>query len=312
MKKNRRQFLKNTTLATIAIGASPLLASANSVINPSNDEEDGGCNALTEDFFGEGPFYTPNAPVINDGQIAPVGEPGTRLIVTGIVKTLDCQEIIPNTELDIWQANDAAIYDNNGFHLRGKVYSNNAGFYSFETIWPGKYLNGNQFRPRHIHLKVTTPGFPVFTTQLYFEGDTSIPDDPAASINSGEFDATHRIITLENNGGVLEGTWDIIIDGDGTLGTSNLHLTNGMIYSVSPNPFMDELHINYGVFKSSNVKIEVYNMNGQLVASISESQLNPEKYTATWKPHSNLSPGTYFCVLKVNDLQVHYKKIIKK
>ncbi len=312
MKKNRRQFLKNTTLATIAIGVAPILASTNTVINPSNNEEEGGCNALTEDFFGEGPFYTANAPVISDGQIAPVGEPGTRLIVTGIVKTLDCQEIIPNTELDIWQANDAAIYDNSGFHLRGKVYSNNAGFYSFETIWPGKYLNGNQFRPRHIHLKVTTPGFPVFTTQLYFEGDTSIPDDPAASINSGEFDATHRIITLTNNGGVLEGTWDIVMDGDGTLGTSNLHLTNGMIYSVSPNPFSDELHINYGIFKSSNVKIEVYNMAGQLVASISESQLNAEKYTATWKPHSNLSPGAYFCVLRVNDLQVHYKKIIKK
>ncbi len=312
MKKDRRQFLKNATLATLAIGASPILAKASTLVKNDDSELEGGCDVLTEDFFGEGPFYTPNAPVINNGLIAPVGEPGTRLIVTGIVKTLDCQEIIPNTELDIWQANDAAEYDNNGFHLRGRIYSNNAGFYSFETIWPGKYLNGNQFRPRHIHLKVSTPGFPPLTTQLYFEGDTSIPGDPAASINSGEFDATHRIITLENNGGVLEGTWDIVIDGDGTLGTSNLHLTNGMIYSVSPNPFSDELHINYGIFKSSNVKIEVYDMQGQLVASISEKELVAEKYTAIWKPQINLSSGMYFCVLKINGLQVHYRKIVKK
>jgi protocatechuate 3,4-dioxygenase beta subunit len=312
MKKDRRQFLKNTTLATLAIGVSPLASKASPSVDSGEDAMGGGCDVLTEDYFGAGPFYTPNAPVINDGVIAPVGEPGTRLIVTGIVKTLDCQQIIPNTVLDIWQANDAAEYDNNGFHLRGKVLSNSAGFYSFETIWPGKYLNGNQFRPRHIHLKITTTGFPEFTTQLYFEGDTSIPGDPAASIASGEFNATHRIIPVQNNGGVLEGTWDIVIDGDGTLGTSNLHLTNGMIYSVSPNPFFNELQINYGVFKPSNVKLEIYSMGGQLVASITEKELVAEKYTATWKPQIYLPSGIYFCVLKINGLQVHYKKIMKR
>ena len=52
-------------------------------------------------------------------------------------------------------------------------------------------------------------------TQLYFQGDPHIPTDAAASITSGSFDATNRIIPLiSNSNGELEGTWDIIIDGD--------------------------------------------------------------------------------------------------
>ena len=52
---------------------------------------------------------------------------------------------------------------------------------------------------------------------LYFEGDQYIETDAAASITEGTYDATHRIIPLStNNDGNLEGTWDIIVDGDGT------------------------------------------------------------------------------------------------
>ena len=309
MKKNRRQFLKNASLAFLALGTTPsILARSKNKAGDTNAT----CNALTEDFYGEGPFYTSDAPFFSNGIIAPENEPGTRLLVTGRIQTLDCTQVIPNTELDLWQANDAAEYDNEGFHLRGRVLSNSQGFYSFETIWPGKYLNFNTLRPRHIHVKITTPNNPEITTQLYFEGDTSIPDDPAASITSGPFDATHRIISLTNNGDVLEGTWDIVIDGEGILGTSDIHLTNGMIYSVSPNPFTDELNIYYGVFKPSNIKIEVYDLQGRLVASIKENHLTSDKYTATWRPQMELPSGVYFCTLKVNDLQVHYKKIIKK
>ena len=85
-------------------------------------------------------------------------------------------------------------------------------FYIFETIKPGLYLNGSSYRPSHIHFKITPPGFNALITQLYFQGDPYIPTDAAASVNSGSFDATHRIIPLVTNiNGDLEGTWDIII-----------------------------------------------------------------------------------------------------
>ena len=314
MKKDRRQFLKNTALAVIAMGASPLLTKADTgkakpmeTLKPQE-----ACNPLTQDYYGTGPFYTPNAPISYDGVMMPSDEVGTRLKLSGIIKNLDCTEVIPHTVLDLWHANDAGAYDNTGFSLRRKIVSNSAGFYNFETILPGKYLNGSSYRPSHIHVKVTTPGFSTFTTQLYFEGDTSIAGDAAASITSGTFDARDRIIPLVDNAGVLEGTWDVIVDGDGILSVDDLHLTNGMLYNVSPNPFTDQITINYGVFKSSKACIEIYNLQGQLVANVENKQLNANKYSAVWKPQSFMASGLYFCVLKINDLQVHYLKILKK
>jgi hypothetical protein len=221
--------------------------------------------------------------------------------------------VIPNAEIDIWHANDAGQYDNDGYNLRGKVYSNAQGFYIFETILPGKYLNGSIFRPRHIHLKVKPPGFADLTTQLYFEGDTDIPGDAAASIDSGQFDASERIIPLTTNANdKLEGTWDVIVDGEGINGTQDLHLEHGMIYTLSPNPFKNELTINYGVFRRSQVRLEIFAVSGQRVALLEERELSPAKYDAVWSPDAHLPNGHYWVILKVNDLQVHYLKVLKQ
>lgn len=311
MKKNRRQFLKNVTLGIIGTGIAPVIARTN-YTNSSEIQQN--CIAVTEDFYGEGPFYTENPPEILNGMLASESEPGQRLIISGIVKNLDCLEIIPNTEIDIWHADNSGSYSSgNDYTLRGKTYTNSQGFYSIETIFPGKYLNAGQFRPRHFHFKITPPGFPTFTTQTYFQGDSDLAGDPASSVNSGQYDATNRILPYTVNAqGTIEVTWDIVVDGNGVLGVDNLHLNNGMIYSISPNPFEDEITINYGVFKTADIKIEIYNLNGVLVANINKSQLTPEKYTAIWKPEKELSSGIYFCALKMNDIQVHYQKIIKK
>ena len=64
------------------------------------------CNPTTEDAYGQGPFYTPNAPNIINGQLAGVNEIGTRMIISGKVLNLDCSEVIPNPEIDIWHADN--------------------------------------------------------------------------------------------------------------------------------------------------------------------------------------------------------------
>ena len=180
----------------------------------------------------------------------------------------------------------------------------------FETIQPGKYLNGSKYRPSHIHFKITPPDYPTITTQLYFQGDTSIADDAAAKLTSGQYDATHRIIELTaDSEGVLEGTWDIAVDGKGLMGIGDLHTNKGMIYSANPNPFSSELNINYGVFNKSEVSLLVFDMQGKQVASLEQKKLTPEKYNATWIPNAELPNGHYFVALKINDIQVHYIKV---
>ena len=46
------------------------------------------------------------------------------------------------------------------------------------TIVPGRYLNGRQYRPAHVHVKVRASGFAELTTQLYFPGDPYNDIDP--------------------------------------------------------------------------------------------------------------------------------------
>ena len=272
------------------------------------------CPYSTEDAYGQGPFYTANAPTIVNNQLAEGNEPGIRIIISGQVYNLECSQVIPDAEIDIWHANHAGEYDNIGYNLRGKTTTNSQGFYIFESIKPGLYLNGSNYRPSHIHFKITPPGFSTLITQLYFQGDPYIPNDTAASVSSGPFDATNRIIPLfTNSNGDLEGTWNIVIDGNGVpLGTNNIHLDKGVIYSASPSPFINHIEINYGVFTKSKVVIAVYNIRGEIVANLDERVLDPEKYSVSWRPHSNLPKGHYFISIIINDLQVHYLKVIRK
>ena len=309
MKNPRRTFLRNSAAAALSLGIAPLVGRTNALGEAGASET---CDETTLDLYGQGPFYTANAPQLVNNQLASATEPGTRLILSGIARSLDCIQTIPNMLIDVWHANDAGTYDNTGFNLRGITYTNDVGFYQIETILPGKYLNGATYRPRHIHFRLTPPGGSMRITQLYFEGDTDIPGDAAASANSGTYDAGARTIPLVlNNDGAYEGTWDIFLN-NGVLSIgSDLHLERGMLYSASPNPFTNRVAFYYGVFRKARVCIQVFNVQGSRVAELEEVLLNPGKYYATWIPEPELPQGIYIAVLKVNDLQVHYLKVIK-
>jgi protocatechuate 3,4-dioxygenase beta subunit len=312
MKKSnntRRQFLVNTSLTALGLGMLPKIGLGNSQTSQKTTAD---CDKTTLDYYGEGPFYTANPPEISNAKLAKDTEAGTKITITGRVKNLDCTEFIPNTVIDIWHANDAGSYDNSGFNLRGKTKSNAQGFYSFETIKPGKYLNGSKYRPSHIHFKITPPSYPTITTQLYFEGDSDINGDAAASVKTGTYDASARIITLtKNSSGDYEGTWDIVVDGKGIMGINDLHINKGMIYQTQPNPFKDSVTIKYGVFNEANIGLLVFDSAGNTVATLKNEKLKPEKYEAIWKPEIGLPAGIYFIALKVNDLQVHYEKVLR-
>ncbi|MEZ4219859.1 MAG: hypothetical protein R3B13_02950 [Polyangiaceae bacterium] len=132
-----------------------------------------GCIVTDDNILG--PFYSAGAPEradLRDGQA------GQRLVVSGRVYGCDCQTPLPNAVVDVWQANAAGAYDNVGYVLRGIVRTDATGRYEFTTILPGFYLNGADYRPRHIHFKVSHPQGVALTTQLYFEGDPNFGTDP--------------------------------------------------------------------------------------------------------------------------------------
>jgi hypothetical protein len=113
----------------------------------------------------EGPFFTPDSPERTSLREDDI--PGTPLRVTGFVYSSGCDPA-PNALIDFWHCDDAGVYDNEGYRLRGHQFADDDGRYELETILPGVYPG----RTRHIHVKVQAAGGPVLTTQLYF------PDEP--------------------------------------------------------------------------------------------------------------------------------------
>ncbi len=131
-----------------------------------------GCTITDDNILG--PFYSPGAPErtdIRDGQT------GERVVVRGTVYGCDCKTPLANAIVDVWQANSTGAYDNVGFVLRGTMKTDSQGRYEYTTILPGFYLNGANYRPRHIHYKVSHPSGLPLTTQLYFEGDPNFGTD---------------------------------------------------------------------------------------------------------------------------------------
>jgi protocatechuate 3,4-dioxygenase beta subunit len=112
----------------------------------------------------EGPYFTPGSP--ERASLLDPGMAGTRLVVAGAVVSTDCRPIA-RALLDFWQCDDAGVYDNAGYTLRGHQFTDEEGRYRLETIVPGLYPG----RTRHIHVKVQAPNNPVLTSQLYFAGE---------------------------------------------------------------------------------------------------------------------------------------------
>ena len=95
-----------------------------------------------------------------------------------------CERGLAGVELDVWHATHDGHYDNDGtlkvpgYLLRGRLRTDAEGRYRLRTIIPGRYLNGRQYRPAHVHVKVRASGFAPLTTQLYFPGDPYNDIDP--------------------------------------------------------------------------------------------------------------------------------------
>ncbi len=248
---NRRKLLKSS----LFLGFLPFI---------SFREAAKACEPTTTDI--EGPFYTPNAPVKQ--KLSPTGAAGTPLFITGTVLAKDCVTPIPSSKLDVWHADDAGEYDNEGYNYRGVFNTDAMGNYAMETILPGKYLNGSYYRPRHIHFKIQGGGSSELTTQLYFEGDTSIPEDQWAS----HPDAEQRIIPLtEDDKGNLHGVFDITLDvnpADIPTGLNKIQdgqADNRIIYiATTPSSGMAEvkLQVSRG---SKDAHLMLYNIYGQRV-----------------------------------------------
>jgi protocatechuate 3,4-dioxygenase beta subunit len=120
------------------------------------------------------------------------GEPlGERIVVHGTVFNENGQTI-PNTLIEIWQANSSGRYVHKAdqheapldpnFLGAGRCMTDANGNYKFYTIKPGAYPWGNHYnawRPNHIHFSLFGVNITNrLVTQMYFPGDPLLQHDP--------------------------------------------------------------------------------------------------------------------------------------
>jgi protocatechuate 3,4-dioxygenase beta subunit len=125
----------------------------------------------------------------SSGRVAPQGEPGQPLKVTGIVVGPD-GAAIAGASLYVYQTDHEGYYgvkpasDNRNPRLKFFLRSDTRGEWSFDTVKPGSYPNSRV--PSHIHFEVSTPGRAPRFFEIVFEGDPFVTDrmrsDPAFSV----------------------------------------------------------------------------------------------------------------------------------
>jgi protocatechuate 3,4-dioxygenase beta subunit len=196
MNDQVRFLSRRQVLVTGALGGMMLLAdgaTAQQGLAPTPACHDGDEPTMPQI---EGPFFKPKSPLRSD--LREPGISGRPIELFGVVQTRRCRPIA-GALVDLWQADDKGDYDAKSFHLRGHVFTDAEGRYSFRTIMPGLYPG----RTRHFHAKIQAPRSRLLTTQFYF------PDEPRNRFD--EYFAPELVMAIADNGDELQARYDVVL-----------------------------------------------------------------------------------------------------
>ena len=151
-------------------------------------------NAATESTV-FGPFFVEDAPRYENGDDLANGAPGEACLVSGRVLSTG-GEPIARARVDVWQADEAGMYDVQYDGLtdargRGHLFSDSEGRFWFRTIRPSPYpiptdasvgrllraAGRSPMRPAHIHFRVEADGYETLTTHVFAAGDPFLDTD---------------------------------------------------------------------------------------------------------------------------------------
>jgi len=122
---------------------------------------------------GQSPHLAP-ADASSTSRLTPPREPGTPLVVSGVIVAADGVPI-PGASIYVYQTDAEGYYgvkpdsDNRRPRLKSFLRSDARGTWSFETIRPGSYPGSRV--PAHIHFEVSATGFVPRIFEIVFEGD---------------------------------------------------------------------------------------------------------------------------------------------
>jgi hydroxyquinol 1,2-dioxygenase len=145
-----------------------------------------------------GPFYLPDARDMPMGSNIAKEIAGTPTFFSGRVLDVGGAPIA-GAVLDVWQVDGDGLYDvqrPGASYARGRFTTGADGRYAFRTVKPVSYsiptdgpvggmlraMGRHPFRPAHVHLIVSAPGYGAVTTHLFVKGDPYLDTDAVFAV----------------------------------------------------------------------------------------------------------------------------------
>jgi hypothetical protein len=130
----------------------------------------------------------------------------------------------------------------------------------------------------------------------------------------------HSINDGSSNPDVSSGWYidDINIDGltTGVNENNNLNSNESKLSQNFPNPFSHQTKIEYNILNDENVRLSIYNINGELVEIILDKRQKRGNHSVTWQGknehNKRVSPGIYFYELKTGNNLIRKKMLLLK
>lgn len=224
----RRTFIEGMSLSAVGMGAFGSIS--------WREGRFIGDTPTTTDILG--PWYRPGAPFRKN--LNPTDFQGEILRLSGTVFREDGKSPMGNCLIEIWQCNKEGLYDNTSdeFIYRASQRVNRNGTYSFVTGIPVPYpteADPSQYRPAHIHMRISAEGQQDLITQLYFKGDPNLETDPSTKSPL----AINRILPLtkiKDNESELR--FDVILRNEYLPDDDVFRKVSG-IYKMSDNAMME-------------------------------------------------------------------------
>lgn len=232
---------------------------------------------------------------------------------------------LPNLRVNIWHCDKDGLYsgysqqNNQGqaglTYLRGYQFTDVHGEADFVTIFPGWYTG----RICHIHFQVYVSSvyaaisqltFPIAAKNAIYAANSALYTkgaDPTSFSQDNIFNDgyNYQLATLTPNSdtGGYDAYLEVAIQGSGVSGLAALEPETGGQFKLGqnyPNPYTDQTVIPFSLVETSDVRIELFELNGRKVAEVTENGLSKGDHEMTLNMAAlGLKPASYAYQLEV-------------
>lgn len=154
---------------------------------------------------------------------------------------------------------------------------------------------------------------------LYVDGDGSLEPEEIdeltvrfrGNVDPGEYTADMIITSNDPASGENRVGLQLTVETGTSVDPNDERPVSFELSQNYPNPFNPTTQISYALPEMTNVRLEVYNVQGQRVAVLVDQQQNPGRYSATFDA-SNLSSGVYLYKLQAAGFSQTQKMLLIK